>query len=1123
MLGTDEWAAPPGATIVTPADLAIPDADVAHLRIAHSEWEVAAALVPWLVLHVLEREASVIFVEACSYVTGTLDPLSDAAQEHSFALVPTCADPGMWHDSLPFGNDLAWRGPFDAGLFAAGHEGRGGLEWWGERSLRMRRAATDALTYIPSMFQHEVISDPGIGAGHWNLAGRTITGDVSAPLVDQHPLRLLRMQNFDPDQEYLLTLDHGDLPTVLLSDQPVLREVVGRYSDELRSAGWQPGEDGGGLLQTQLTEHLRLDDVMRRTYIKQLHHADRDPRVGGPPPFLSSGDIESFINWLRAPADWPGASGRLSRYLQNVWDERPDLQAAYPSVGGPDYSNFLLWASTHGVSELGLQPDLIPVDDAGGDKIDFEVGRPEQLVPGVRAVGLFSAELGLGEAARAVVTGLERTDIPFATVTYRPNIPCGMDHPFEERGADPAAFDTNLLCVNINLMDGFVREAGPDFFRDRYTIGQWFWEVTDVPDDIVPAFDSVDEVWVACEYVAQTFRRYTDKPVLAMPMVVEPPSHEPVTREQLELPDGFMFFFMFDHNSVIERKNPMAVVEAFCRAFQPGEGPVLVIKSHKGDVRRKGMERLRDATRGRDDIVLIDGFVPAWKKHGLAASCDCYVSLHRSEGYGLTMAEAMTLGKPVIATRYSGNLAFMNDEVSYLVDYDLTTVPPGCEPYPAGSEWADPDLDHAALLMRQVYDDQEAARQRGELGRRFVEEHLSADAAADFMRMRLAEIRANRSREQQSPAPDVELPPLTPPPPSHAARVRGFVNMVSGTDRRSPLGGLKRRVRRFGSTRRQRAFEDAVATTLESVERARIEVEEQLHDATAATHALGDALRATNAKLERTMQHQTDRFVHMDELRQVAVRQIARDVHAEHARTTALIEALNPPLGLQEAFGFEVDRSGGGEVIGFRGNAEVVPPSEQYRAFEDVFRGTESAIRGRQQQYVQMLREHGPVLDVGCGRGELLELARDANIAATGVDLDPAMVARCEEKGLAATCANALDHLAELPPASLGAIFSAQLIEHLTHTELVQFVALSHRALRPGGILVAETVNPHSLVARKAFWLDRTHVCPVFPEVALTLCRNAGFDAAHVHFPGGCGRLADDRQTCGDFAVVATR
>jgi SAM-dependent methyltransferase len=211
-----------------------------------------------------------------------------------------------------------------------------------------------------------------------------------------------------------------------------------------------------------------------------------------------------------------------------------------------------------------------------------------------------------------------------------------------------------------------------------------------------------------------------------------------------------------------------------------------------------------------------------------------------------------------------------------------------------------------------------------------------------------------------------------------------------------------------------------------------------------------------------------------------------------------------------------------GRVIGYRENGD--PGAEwAYREFENIFRGSEERVADSQRPYLDLLIEHAPVLDVGCGRGELLDLLRERNVPARGVDRDPGMVARSREKGHDIVEADAVTFLEGLEDESLGTVFSAQLIEHLPRSDLDLFMELAGRKLVPGGLFIAETVNPHSARALKAFWLDLTHQHPIFPEVALMLCRIAGFPEAYVFHPLGSGDAAYDRFAQDAYAVVATK
>ncbi|MBM0125564.1 class I SAM-dependent methyltransferase [Pimelobacter simplex] len=193
-----------------------------------------------------------------------------------------------------------------------------------------------------------------------------------------------------------------------------------------------------------------------------------------------------------------------------------------------------------------------------------------------------------------------------------------------------------------------------------------------------------------------------------------------------------------------------------------------------------------------------------------------------------------------------------------------------------------------------------------------------------------------------------------------------------------------------------------------------------------------------------------------------------------------------------------------------------------YADFEDTYRGSEEFVRDRLASYVGLVGD-GPVLDLGCGRGEFLELMAAAGVPARGVDLDESMAARARAKGLDVSTGDGLALLRDIPRGTLGAVTSFQVIEHIPVPLVRELFVGAAAALRPGGVLVAETVNPHSPAALKTFWLDLTHVRPLFPESLLFLAREVGFEEAWIHLPQGTGDLDRDLRLCGEFALVARK
>ena len=292
-----------------------------------------------------------------------------------------------------------------------------------------------------------------------------------------------------------------------------------------------------------------------------------------------------------------------------------------------------------------------------------------------------------------------------------------------ERGEAAAAFAEapaiNLVHLNADtaFFDYlFLRERG---IERAYTIGCWAWELAKFPAEWVSSFAFVDEVWATSRFAYEAIAPAATKPVFLMPMAVALPAAEAgLRRADFGLPeDKFVFYFSFDFRSYVSRKNPLAAVEAFRHAFPRRDAPaVLLLKTIGSEWKPEERDNLLEAIRGDPRILLIDRELTRPRATALLALADCFLSLHRSEGFGRGPAEAMLLGKPIIVTNYSGTADFAAPETALLVDYKL--VPVGREKYPgaSGQVWAEPDIDQAAAEMRRISEDPVLARQLGSCG-----------------------------------------------------------------------------------------------------------------------------------------------------------------------------------------------------------------------------------------------------------------------------------------------------------------------------------------------------------------------------------------------------------------------
>jgi 2-polyprenyl-3-methyl-5-hydroxy-6-metoxy-1,4-benzoquinol methylase len=289
--------------------------------------------------------------------------------------------------------------------------------------------------------------------------------------------------------------------------------------------------------------------------------------------------------------------------------------------------------------------------------------------------------------------------------------------------------------------------------------------------------------------------------------------------------------------------------------------------------------------------------------------------------------------------------------------------------------------------------------------------------------------------------------------------------------------------------------------------------------------------KSVNEALARTMESLDTTFIKSTLLQHGAMLQAALDRAQLHESKEAAMNALaadvtqiiehfkaRPYMSDQR---LETTDDAGRMTLGFRTNVPTHDERDLYLSFEAVFRGPESLICARQQTYVNDLRGHHPVVDLGCGRGEMLDILRAESIPAIGVDIDPGMVQRARAKGHTVEEVDALQYLRAQPDGSLGAIFSAQVIEHLPFPELLQLLDVAAQKLKAGGVMIAETVNPHSHRALKTFWVDLTHQKPIFPEVLVAFFGQFGYEQALVRFPNGTGDFERDRLSEGEYAVIA--
>ncbi|WP_419759659.1 glycosyltransferase [Acidisoma sp.] len=454
-------------------------------------------------------------------------------------------------------------------------------------------------------------------------------------------------------------------------------------------------------------------------------------------------DVRAGATWLD-PAVWPELPSAADQ-LRMAYARSADWRREHPrACDNRDAATALLtWLAS---PAAGLpQPQRRWCMAALQDGVATDLTRPA-----VNVMGHFCYPSGLRVSVEAMADALEEAGADVTRRDVRTRFESDRAH-ISYGGLESA----DVTIIHVQPGDLFRHAYERADLAERsprtYRIAYWYWELDEVPRAWTEVARTVDEIWTATEFVGDAVRRVVmDRPVRVLFPGVRLGPFTPCPREALGAPargEGrFAFLFSFHMASIGERKNPLGLIRAFRRAFSPEEAVDLVLKTTSEPQHAAELKALRAAAAGAN-VTIIDRVFTPEETLALMDGCDAYVSLHRAEGLGLTMAEAMLLGKPVIATRYSGNLSFMDDGNSLLVDCEVRALGREFPPYDAAARWAEPSEAHAAELMRGLYDDPATAAALGRRGQDAARRFLALSTAGRRMAERLTEIRTYAPRE----------------------------------------------------------------------------------------------------------------------------------------------------------------------------------------------------------------------------------------------------------------------------------------------------------------------------------------------------------------------------------------
>ncbi|UUY09842.1 glycosyltransferase [Pseudomonas sp. J452] len=773
----------------------------------YSILELNTAIKPYIIELLMKRGyRKVIYFDPDIRVFRPLDEMLGLLDQHNVLLTPHLTDI-LDDGKTPTELQILQAGSYNLGYIALRtcEETLKLVKWWQDKLYKEcvvdlpRNLFVDQkwMDLVPSMFNGVYINrDTSWNIAYWNLNHRQLGQDSQGSYtVDGKPLTFFHFSGFSIDASTLSKHQNR----FNKNSNRALRALCTLYETALQRNGIERFSSLPYAFSL-FADGVKVPDAARRLIRTSNKLGDID--------FFDSSQCPHIHAALNRRVTSPRDGIALTALALALWESREDLRTAFPVVDTIDSIRFADWLLESAPREAGLhdiylqpiraevergrsqiaQQPASPVSHVSSrlfrlawqqrKRIPLNLrialypyagwvlrkayprplltapgqeaapALPSSLETGINLIGYLHAESGVGEAARASLRALRCSELPYSLIDYRLGNISRMGEVIDGH-VNEALYPINLMHVNADQTRVAREHLGKELFDGRYTIGYWYWEMPEFPDFLHFAYEQVDEIWVSTEYNRQAISKYTDKPVHVIPPAIEVKIEKPLSRADLHLPeDHFIFLHMSDVLSIPQRKNPMGVVEAFRLAFadKPEAKVKLIIKLSNLDHQPELSEAIFAAMDEEPRIQLIHEYLDRNTLNNLLNACDCYVSLHRAEGFGLPIAEAMYLGKPVIATNWSGNVDFMNEENSLPVSYELVELTKDYGPYKKGQFWAEPSQKDAATKMYEVYKQEDRAKTIGSLAAQHIMSSNSALKVSAQQKSRCTEIRARQAR-----------------------------------------------------------------------------------------------------------------------------------------------------------------------------------------------------------------------------------------------------------------------------------------------------------------------------------------------------------------------------------------
>lgn len=740
---------PAGVKVIASSEIGIPQFECFAFR--YDIMEFNTAVKPYMILHLfsLGYDEVVYFdpdIVIYRPLRSIFDPLAAGA---SVVLTPHLLRP----NEGPFQPDdtgIMRAGTFNLGFIALRRcqESVALVRWWARKLERDCVNAVGRGIFVdqkymdlaPGFCDHLHVSrDPSLNVAYWNLQQRSVArGADGGYTVDGVPLTFFHFSGFSPAKPNRLSKH-----TQFASDgiEAPLCEITADYCDRIErlSSGLRPN---ARYAYERFESGAPIPLAARRLFRERFPDWPGNPfedfedilyeRAPGYVTHSNAFEITNLIAYIHETSPWLAAN--IDIHSRQGQERLVEWYLEHGESIGIDLRIVQHTAARVGPYRRRIDGAASPADEAARRRVDREANRNTDIADrkgsDLTVVGYLTTETGVGEIARQTLSSFASTDLTSNGYDVGLNVAAPrLDRRLARSLSDQIDGRLQVYVINADQLPLVVEATKEDVWRDGYKVSIPFWELSKFPDAWRASFDAMDEVWVLSRFVQLSIARRVGKPVLYMP----PPLYQlaqpsaPGMRGELNIDDQhFVFFFAFDCLSFATRKNPLGVIKAFRAAVEGNaryDRARLLLKV--GNIEYASKE-LKDAlAQAGERVQVITKRLPREQLTGLMSEIDCVMSLHRSEGLGLLVAEGMSHAKPVISTDYSATTDFLDFATGYPIGYKLVQVREGEYPHHAGQFWADPDLDQAAWTIRHILDHSEEAQAIGEAGRAHLARNFS--------------------------------------------------------------------------------------------------------------------------------------------------------------------------------------------------------------------------------------------------------------------------------------------------------------------------------------------------------------------------------------------------------------